>query len=676
MAKDKRVTEKNKAKWGPRDSNKDGIVTTEENKQYKTNAKNAKKTMKATKKALKNDDAVYMKKLIDSGFYDTEQAPSYVDKNEWEVQKYLLQKNLENAGIPVPNSTVKTESSPVQTGISGASPAFTPVSATPTATPTQDANANVSNNNTGANPNASANVKPTTNASTNANASTNTDTGSKAINTALTANDRMAQNAEVDLASKNETYKANNGVDLIKGKVNYDSTGKQLQEAISSGKNYKSAIDNDEEIMGYRGAKNIINNAIKSQKKLDRGTPKLQKSLTAKLENNKKALESQILGMVGTGASDNEITNQIQAYDDTIAQLKDSKLEEMLPIVAKYGDEEDKQDFIALAQYWNDVQDMIDKGIPLDKAAEQLKEIDRMIEYEKKNDEVIVNAKNEHKREIMDFLYYLKDDLVTFVLSFVALSNGDIGTAYNVIKGNAMNKRNQSYSEAETGYKTNLIDAGNKVNYNSITGKSDASKEMEMVITKLEQDRALKGLTEEQKIQAVDAAYEAFLRYQEKIANDPTGKFSVYQLGNLNTGNPTVDAILKAISFTAVNAESFRNILNGLSEKFNKGFANGGIVGQAGGASMGPDNTTIKARDGEMVLNAEQQKNLFDFINGKTDGWLDNAFNSAKTPQSDPMVAIDKQNQLAQAAQARAGAQLPPPPPVQAPTGFGRTNLA
>lgn len=673
MAKDKRVTEKNKAKWGPRDSNKDGIVTVEENKKYKADKENAGKTMKATKKALKNDDAVYMKKLLDSGFYSTEQAPSYVDKYEWEVQKYLLQKGLENKGIPVSNNTVKTESSPVQTSISGASPAFTPVSATPTATPTQGATPN-------ATPNANATPNNNTGANASANATTNAgnkvDTGSTAINTALTANDRMAQNAEVDLASKNETYKANNGVDLIKGKVNYDSTGKQLQEAISSGKNYKSAIDNDEEIVGYRGAKDIINTAIKSQKKLDRGTPKLQKSLTAKLENNKKALESQILGMVGTGASDNEITNQIQAYNDTIAQLKDGKINEMEPIIEQYGDEEDKQDFAALKEYWNNVQLMVNAGVPLDKAAEQLKEIDRMIEYEKKNDEVIVNAKNEHKREITDFLYYLKDDLVTFVLSFVALANGDVGTAYNVIKGNAMNKRNQSYSEAETGYKTNLIDAGNKVNYNSITGKSDASKEMEMVITKLEQDRALNGLTEEQKIQAVDAAYKAFLEYQEKATSDPTGKYSVYQLGTLDTGNPYANAVLKAISYTAVNFESFRNLLNGLSEKFEKGFASGGIVGQAGGASMGPDNTTIKARDGEMVLNAEQQKNLFDFINGKTDGWLDNALNNAKTPQSDPMVAIDKQNQLAQAAQARAGAQLPPSPPVQSPTGFGRTNLA
>lgn len=42
-----------------------------------------------------------------------------------------------------------------------------------------------------------------------------------------------------------------------------------------------------------------------------------------------------------------------------------------------------------------------------------------------------------------------------------------------------------------------------------------------------------------------------------------------------------------------------------------KGFANGGIVG----ATSGPDNRMATVRDGEMILNAEQQKTLFDMIN-------------------------------------------------------------
>lgn len=45
-----------------------------------------------------------------------------------------------------------------------------------------------------------------------------------------------------------------------------------------------------------------------------------------------------------------------------------------------------------------------------------------------------------------------------------------------------------------------------------------------------------------------------------------------------------------------------------------KGFADGGIIGNSNGASMGPDNRVATVRDGEMILNAQQQKNLFDMI--------------------------------------------------------------
>ncbi len=45
------------------------------------------------------------------------------------------------------------------------------------------------------------------------------------------------------------------------------------------------------------------------------------------------------------------------------------------------------------------------------------------------------------------------------------------------------------------------------------------------------------------------------------------------------------------------------------------GFEDGGVIGGFKGATKGRDNTVISARNGEMVLNAVQQKNLFDTIN-------------------------------------------------------------
>lgn len=47
-----------------------------------------------------------------------------------------------------------------------------------------------------------------------------------------------------------------------------------------------------------------------------------------------------------------------------------------------------------------------------------------------------------------------------------------------------------------------------------------------------------------------------------------------------------------------------------------KGFADGGIVGGNLGATAGRDNRLATVRDGEMILNADQQKKLFDMIQG------------------------------------------------------------
>lgn len=51
-----------------------------------------------------------------------------------------------------------------------------------------------------------------------------------------------------------------------------------------------------------------------------------------------------------------------------------------------------------------------------------------------------------------------------------------------------------------------------------------------------------------------------------------------------------------------------------------EGHAHGGVVGGYAGATMGPDNTIINARKGEMVLNANQQRQLFDIANGGSMG--------------------------------------------------------
>jgi hypothetical protein len=53
-----------------------------------------------------------------------------------------------------------------------------------------------------------------------------------------------------------------------------------------------------------------------------------------------------------------------------------------------------------------------------------------------------------------------------------------------------------------------------------------------------------------------------------------------------------------------------------MAAKPQKHFAAGGVVGGMNGATMGSDNTTIAARNGEMIMNASQQRALWDMLNG------------------------------------------------------------
>ena len=47
-------------------------------------------------------------------------------------------------------------------------------------------------------------------------------------------------------------------------------------------------------------------------------------------------------------------------------------------------------------------------------------------------------------------------------------------------------------------------------------------------------------------------------------------------------------------------------------------FYTGGVIGGMNGATMGGDNTYIHARSGEMILNANQQRALWDRLNGQS----------------------------------------------------------
>jgi hypothetical protein len=92
--------------------------------------------------------------------------------------------------------------------------------------------------------------------------------------------------------------------------------------------------------------------------------------------------------------------------------------------------------------------------------------------------------------------------------------------------------------------------------------------------------------------------------------NTPKAASAAYIFGqDISGGNPAVGAIFAGIAYAAQAAQAAR--VAGI-----QGFANGGIIG----ATPGPDNQVATVRTGEMVLNADQQKNLFDMINNGSSG--------------------------------------------------------
>lgn len=99
----------------------------------------------------------------------------------------------------------------------------------------------------------------------------------------------------------------------------------------------------------------------------------------------------------------------------------------------------------------------------------------------------------------------------------------------------------------------------------------------------------------------------------------------------LNIQAQTALAIVKALAeggpFTGPAMAALIGVLGGVqlataiaSKPQPPSFETGGVVGGFQGASMGGDNTYIHARNGEMILNARQQKAMFDQLNGGQGG--------------------------------------------------------
>lgn len=600
---DKVITEKNKNKYQAMDTDGNGVATVEEQKAYKQLVKQGTQAVKAVKKAINKGDVEYAQKIFDANpnLYG-ESAPEYLSKGrsqDWATQKTLLEKKggstqtKTGTGVEPQGNVSVVGNSLVE-----------PVESTPPAQPSQPVQPQVT---------------PNENSGNKKNGLTPKEDLKDAI---VDAKDTANQTA---LENQGQ-YKDVNGVDLKNHHIMKDNLGRELQEAIDSGKRYKNAIDSNEKIQGYRGSQEMINNALKGQKQIDKDLPKLQKSMTGELENKRAELEKNILGIVGSSMNDADINKQVQEYTNVIDQIKNAKVEEMGPFVEQFGSDTDKELFNGILNAWNNVDKINVAGISMEDARNELLSLKQQINEEKARDENIVNAKNEHVKEINDFIYYLFDDFITYLGAYVSAANGDFGSAFNFIKNNALNQRNSAYSTQETEANTNLLKAQSTNEQRNITGDNEVAYNMKMLIPELEKLDGFNKLNAMQQSQAIDALYEAFNNYRGYAGeNQDFGAWVTSKEMQQQGGWASVIGTL--ISNGIINKDTLNDLFLKLSSKMT---------------------TNSDAREKYDVVK----------VGGKADEWVGNAMNKASAPNKsaskpDPMKTVDMQNTVGNALQTR-----------------------
>lgn len=606
---DKVITEKNKNKYQVMDTDGNGVATREEQKAYSQKAKQGTQAVKAVKKAINKGDVEYAQKIFDANpdLYG-ESAPEYLSRGrsqDWATQKALLEKKGGSTQTKTGTGTEPLNGSVV--GNSMASPVES-------AAPAQSAQSAQS---------AQPPVPP------NKNNGGPTSKGKEGLTPKEDLKDAIVDAKDIanqTALESQEQYKDINGVDLKNHHIMKDNLGRELQEAIGSGKRYKNAIDSNEKIQGYRGSQEIINNALKGQKQIDKDLPKLQKSMTGELENKRAELEKNILGIPGSSMNDANINKQVKEYTNVIDQIKNAKVEEMGPLVDQFGSDTDKELFNGILNAWNNVDKMNVAGISMEDARNELLSLKQRINEEKARDENIVNAKNEHVKEINDFIYYLFDDFITYLGAYVSAANGDFGSAFNFIKNNALNQRNSAYSAQETEANTNLLKAQSANEQRNITGDNEVAYNMKMLVPELEKLDGFNQLNAMQQSQAIDALYEAFNNYKGYAKENPDfGAWVTSKEMQQQGGWASVIGTL--ISNGIINKDT----LNNLFLKFSNNL-----------------NTNSDAREKYDLVK----------VNGKAGEWVDNAMNKASAPnksasQPDPMKTMDMQNTVGNALQTR-----------------------
>ena len=323
------------------------------------------------------------------------------------------------------------------------------------------------------------------------------------------------------------------------------------------------------------------------------------------------------------------------------------------------------------------------------KVMDTMKKLDDIVKHQDNYDADSRYARDARLSAYNKFMFDLFDRMKSDFVFIAAMESG----RPEVVRS-ALDDFNYRLEMAENKRQTDKFGAYTENRLRDITGNNIAEfkkiTEVEPALAQLEGQIDLESRKGRAQMKSLIDAWKAYQEQMSTLQEADKVSFANWIRQNMNAGNGSVAA--QIINALLTNVPQVASLLDGALASGIESHAEGGIVGNTDGATIGPDNTTINAREGEMVLNAEQQKKLWDLLSDKDSGtkekktgkWLDSAASklskkSESEKEPDPDLTIDMQDTINNALAARTMPPQAGAPQAGAPktsNGFGRTNMA
>lgn len=351
---------------------------------------------------------------------------------------------------------------------------------------------------------------------------------------------------------------------------------------------------------------------------------------------NQKALAQQIQQM--------ELKAKLTGEEVDAGEMYNAYMQSYIDLVTKSNglvteNNSAAQQRLALVEKWAEkAKNAADEEERLNAAMEAVREAAQLATEQAKK-------QREESKELMDEIYGDKAQGAIEKFKEKAVELADLRTRLNqdqilseAEKYDAMKKLDEEYAQAKkelysemsieiSGYMQNMYDV---VKNAADLARQNTQTESDLELAKLE-EKYDKGLISEEE-------YYAKQKEIKKKAAQEEYKISMFEwtASMLAATANIAEGVTKAIAqggitgivtgalVAAAGAVQIASIT--ASRPTPPSFYTGGIIGGANGATMGGDNTYIHARRGEMILNAAQQRSLWDKLNGQS-GRLDPGLN-------------------------------------------------